>query len=67
VTGAGKDAVNSIFSTMSQELQEKAQDAVDAWQEAFDKIAAAKEKLASGGSLLEDIAGDPEALVFYAQ
>ena len=67
VAGAGKDAINSIFSTMSRELQEKAQDAVDAWQEAFDKIAAAKEKLASGGSLLEDIAGDPEALIFYAQ
>lgn len=67
VAGSGKDAINSIFSTMSQELQEKAQDAVDAWQEAFDKIAAAREKLASGGSLLEDIAGDPEALIFYAQ
>ena len=67
VAGSGKDAVNDIFSTMSRELQEKAQDAVDAWQEAFDKIAAAREKLASGGSLLEDIAGDPEALIFYAQ
>ena len=67
VASSGKDAVNDIFSTMSRELQEKAQDAVDAWQEAFDKIAAAREKLASGGSLLEDIAGDPEALIFYAQ
>ena len=67
VAGSGKDAINSIFSTMSQELQAKAQDAVDAWQEAFDKIAAAREKLASGGSLLEDIAGDPETLIFYAQ
>lgn len=67
ITGSTKDSISSIFSNMSKELQQKAQDAVDAWEKAFDEIAAAKEKLASGDSLLENIAGDPEKLIFYAQ
>lgn len=62
VAGSGKDAVNSIFSTMSQELQEKAQDAVDAWVSAFDTIAEARKILLEGGSLIDQLAGDPQKI-----
>lgn len=63
----GKDAMSNIFSEFSKQMQDQAQAAVDAWIKAFNDISSAKQKLLSGGNLIEDIAGDPAKLIEYAR
>lgn len=63
----GKDAMSNIFSEFSKQMQDQAQAAVDAWIKAFNDISKAKQKLLSGGNLIEDIAGDPAKLIEYAR
>lgn len=67
IEAQGKDALSNIFSDFSANLQEEAQNAVDAWANAFKQIADARKTLIEGGSLLDQIAGDPETLLTYLQ
>lgn len=67
IEAQGKDALSNIFSDFSAILQEEAQNAVDAWANAFKQIADARKTLIAGGSLLDQIAGDPETLLTYLQ
>lgn len=67
IEAQGKDALSKIFSDFSANLQEEAQNAVDAWAKAFKQIADARKTLIEGGSLLDQIAGDPETLLTYLQ
>ena len=62
----GKDTLSNIFLNFSQEMRDKAEEAVQAWIQAFKDISDAKQKLLSGGNLIEDIAGDPSKLIEYA-
>lgn len=63
----GKDAMSNIFSEFSKQVQAQAEAAVNAWIKAFNDISNAKQKLLSGGNLIEDIAGDPAKLIEYAR
>ena len=63
----GKDAMSNIFSEFSEQMQAQAEAAVDAWIKAFNDISNAKQKLLSGGNLIEEIAGDPAKLIEYAR
>ena len=63
----GKDAMSNIFSEFSKQMQAQAEAAVNAWIKAFNDISSAKQKLLSGGNLIEDIAGDPAKLIEYAR
>lgn len=63
----GKDAMSNIFSEFSKQMQAQAEAAVNAWIKAFNDISSAKQKLLSGGNLVEDIAGDPAKLIEYAR
>lgn len=62
----GKDALSNIFLNFSQDLRNRAEEAAAAWIQAFKNISDAKQKLLSGGSLVEDIAGNPEKLIQLA-
>lgn len=62
-----KDAMKNIGSQLAQEHIDAAQDAVDAWVDAFNKIADARQTLLEGGNLLKDIAGSPETILQYAK
>lgn len=62
----GKDALSNIFLNFSQDLCNRAEEAAAAWIQAFKDISDAKQKLLSGGSLVEDIAGNPEKLIQLA-
>ena len=62
----GKDALSNIFLNFSQDLRNRAEEAAAAWIQAFKDISDAKQKLLSGGSLVEDIAGNPEKLIQLA-
>ena len=64
---AARDNINAIFNGMADEHKSKAQEAANAWMDAFEQIAAARQKLISGESLVEDIAGNPEVLMQYLQ
>lgn len=67
IEAQGKDSLSKIFSDFSANLQEEAQNAVDAWAKAFKQIADARKTLIEGGSLLDQIAGNPETLLTYLQ
>lgn len=62
----GKDVLSNIFLNFSQDLRDRAEEAAAAWIQAFKDISDAKQKLLSGGSLVEDIAGNPEKLIQLA-
>lgn len=62
-----KDAIKDIGTSMAQDHIEAAQTAADAWLNAFEQIAEARKILLSGGSLLEQIAGDPAKILQYSK
>ena len=62
-----KDAMADIGKSMAQDHIEAAQTAADAWLNAFQQIAEARKTLLSGGSLLEQIAGDPAQILQYSR
>lgn len=62
-----KDAIKDIGASMAQDHIEAAQTAADAWLNAFQQIAEARKILLSGGSLLEQIAGDPAKILQYSK
>lgn len=62
-----RDAMADVGKSMAQDHIEAAQTAADAWLDAFNQIAEAREILLSGGSLLEKIAGDPAQILQYAK
>ena len=67
ILASAKDAMKNIGSQLAQEHIDAAQDAVDAWVDAFNKIADARQTLLEGGSLLKNIAGSPETILQYAK
>lgn len=66
LAGQYKDTVVGAFSGVAQQMMDEAQSAADAWMDAFEQIAEARQKLFKGESLLDDIAGDPAKLLQYA-
>ena len=64
--GQCKDIISDIFINFSQDMRERAKEAAEAWIQTFQNISDAKQKLLSGGNLIEDIAGDPSKLIEYA-
>ena len=67
VTAAVKDNMAEMFQELHDQNIEQARSAADAWREAFDLINDAKLKLLSGESILEMIAGDPQAILTLAE
>ena len=67
IEAAGKDSLSNIFTNFSEKIRQEAQEAADAWLDAFNKIKNARKTLIEGGSLMEDIAGDPETLLTYLE
>ena len=66
VTAAGKDSIIEIYSSLSDELQSQAQEAVKRWEDAFKTISNAKKLLLEGGNLLEML-GDPQEFLTLLQ
>lgn len=66
-TAATTDGVVQYFNTMRDQNVEAAEEAAQAWLNAFNTIKDAREKLINGGNLLEDIAGDPEKFLELLQ
>ena len=62
VAASTKDDVADIFKGLSDEIKQRAQEAVDAWVSAFDTIAEARKTLLEGGSLIDQLAGDPKKI-----
>ena len=67
VTAAVKDNMTQMFQELHDQNIEQARSAADAWLDAFNTINNAKLKLLSGESILEMIAGDPQAILTMAQ
>ena len=67
IEAAGKDSLSNIFTDFSEKLRQEAQEAADAWLDIFNKIKDARKTLIEGGSLMENIAGDPETLLTYLE
>lgn len=67
VTAAVKDNMTQMFQELHDQNIEQARSAADAWLDAFNTINDAKLKLLSGESILEMIAGDPQAILTMAQ
>ena len=57
-----KDNISNTFSGLSENIQKQAQDAVNAWLSAFNTIAEARKTLLEGGSLIDQLAGDPKKI-----
>lgn len=62
-----RDNITSTFEQLAQQNIDAAQKAADAWLQAFNTIKNARETLLSGGDILDQIAGDPEAFMDLMQ
>ena len=57
-----KDNISSTFEQLAQNNIDAAQKAADAWLNAFNTIKSARQTLLSGGNILDQIAGNPDAI-----
>lgn len=62
ISGEGKDTISKIYKSLSDELQQQAQEAVNEWTKAFSAISKARDSLLKGESLIDQLVGDPEAI-----
>ena len=62
-----KDNIVSTFEQLAQQNIDAAQKAADAWLSAFNTIKNARQTLLSGGNILDQIAGDPDAIFSLMQ
>lgn len=62
-----KDNISSTFEQLAQSNIDAAQAAADAWLTAFNTIKDARQTLLSGGNILDQIAGDPQAFMDLMQ